>query len=102
MPKIQGGLPLPGDEAIKLGHKYRIASVEEFTSDVQGLKGIRVTLDGGKDEKIALALWLRSTVGKKSKLGSFVVALGDNTDNWIGKHIRFISWIERKREIEVV
>ena len=102
MGEIKGGLPLPGDEAVKVGQKYVVLTVEGFTSEVQGFVGYRVTLDGGKDNTIALPLWQRGTVGTKSKLGSFIIALGTNTDNWIGKTIRFKSWIEKKREIEVV
>lgn len=101
-PTIGTSLPLPGDEAVKLDKKYIILDVQEFTSEVQGLKGWRVTLDGGKDDILALALWSRDVASYYSKLGSFMSVLGNLTDNWVGKTIIFKSWTDRKREIEIV
>lgn len=101
-PTIGTSLPLPGDEAVKLDKKYAILEVKEFTSDVQLLKGWRVTLDGGKDALLALPLWEREIASPSSKLGAFLDKLGNETDAWINKVIIFKSWTEKKREIEVV
>lgn len=95
-------LPLPGDEAVKIGHKYTIITVEPFTSEVQQYNGWRVTLDGGKDNLIAIPLWQVEIAGRKSKFGAFIVALGNNPDKWIGKTIEFVTWAERNRQIKVV
>jgi len=95
-------LPLPGEETLKLGQKYVILSVEEFKSDVQGFLGWRVTLDGGKDDLLAIPLWVRDIVGRSSKLGAFLVALGQDSDSWNGHIIEFVKWQPRDREIKVV
>lgn len=95
-------LPLPGDEAVKLDKTYIILTVEPFTSEVQTFAGLRVTLDGGKDDLLAIPLWMRETVGRKSKCGAFLVALGRNLDSWVGKKIQFVKWQPKDREIKVV
>jgi len=95
-------LPLPGEEAIKLGKDYVIMSVDDFTSEVQNLHGWRVTLDGGKDDTLAIPLWFREVVSQRSKMGSFIAALGNDPDAWNGHTIQFVSWVDRNREIKVV
>ena len=102
MPEITGNQVLPGDEAIKEGKVYKIVSVEKFTSEVQMFSGYRVTLDGGKHDQIAIPLWERQTIGRRSKLGAFAYTLGLDTDKWVGKNIRIVFWIPRNRQIEVV
>ena len=92
-------LPLPGEEAIVLNKDYLIMSVEEFTSDVQGFFGWRVILDGGSNNLLAIALWVRDIVGRKSKLGAFIETLGNDPDGWVGKIIRFVSWVAKERAI---
>lgn len=95
-------LPLPGEEALILDKEYSIVSVEEFVSDVQQFYGWRVTLDGGSDNLLAFALWVRDIVGRKSKLGAFIAALGNDPDEWAGHIIKITRWVERDRAIEVV
>lgn len=102
MTTIATSLPLPGDEAVKLDKKYVILEAAEFTSEVQGLHGFKVTLDGGKDDILALALWSREVASRTSKIGSFLDKLGNELDKWVGKTIIFKSWTDKKREIEVV
>jgi len=102
MPKIEGELVLPGDEAIEEGKTYKILEVQEFTSQLQGFAGYRVILDAGKNDKLSIPLWKRSQIGRKSKLGAFVSVLGSNTDDWIDKTVRFITWQPRRRQIELV
>ena len=83
--------------------EYEIVNVEEVVTAVRGLHGLRVTLKELKtNQTFATMLWLRETVGEHSKLGAFVKALGDDTDKWIGKKIRIVSWKPRQREIELV
>jgi len=95
-------LPLPGEEALRLDHPYRIISVSQFTSELRNFPGLRVELDGGVNDHIVVTPWLRETVGRKSKIGAFILALGNDTDQWIGKVIIFRRWESRNREIEVV
>lgn len=95
-------LPLPGAEAIKVGQKYVILTVEEFVSELQNFEGWRVTLDGGKDNLLAIPLWYGETVSRTSKLGSFVDKLGNDYDKWIGKIIKFVKWSPKDNEITIV
>lgn len=87
--------------AAEEGKVYDIVSADEFSSAVRSFKGLRVTLKDLKGNEAVEALWLRSPVGPKSKLGSFVVVLGKDTKNWIGKRIRIISWKQGSRQIEL-
>lgn len=95
------------------GKTYTITGVEEVKTAVQGYSGIRVTMKSTnpKDKAdYATMLWLREVAGANSKLGAFMAAfkeaLGEdaayNTDSWVGKTIRFVSWQPRKRQIVVV
>ena len=102
MPKLKVVLALPGDEVIKVGKKYVIASVEEFTSDVNHYKGIRVTLVDDDGQASTSALWLGDVVNRASKLGAFIDSLGDDTDNWSGRIIQFETWTAKARKIRVL
>jgi len=95
-------IPLPGEEKLKLDHAYRIVSCEEFFSELRNYHGLRVTLNGGTDDLIAVPLWLRETAGRKSKIGAFVSVLGEDVDRWVGKVIVFREWKPRNRVIEEV
>jgi len=93
----------PGEEGIELGRKYQIKGVEDFISDLQKHEGLKVTLVDSAGDEIAIALWTgRKTVGRKSKFGSFAVALGGNPSQWIGKEIVFVSWTRGNRVIEKI
>ena len=83
------------------GKTYKITDAEEFASAVRGFRGLRVTLKDSEDNEYVEALWLRSPVGPKSKLGAFISILGKETKKWIGKNITFISWKEGNRVIEL-
>lgn len=95
-------LPLPGEEILKLNLPYAVMSVEPFKSEVNGYFGFRVVLDGGKDNVLSLALWYGETVGRKSKMGSFMVALGQDVLTWPLKIIKVISWNAKNRIVELV
>lgn len=101
MPKINveiaETLPEP-----KEGMIYTIAEAEPFTSQVRGYKGLRVAMTGQDGSTVVAALWTRDVAGEKSKLGSFITALGNDTDTWIGKKIKFTTWRQGDRKIEVV
>ena len=90
-------LPTPQEGGI-----YLIAKVEVFSSAVQGFKGVRVDLKDNKGKNFVESLWIRPIVGKTSKLGSFIAAMGKEESKWVGKKIRLIKWAARNREIEVV
>lgn len=84
------------------GRTYTITGVEMFTSKVQSYKGLRVTMVDDPGNMVVAPLWLRDEAGQRSKLGAFITALGANTDNWINKKIKFLSWRPKDREIQVV
>ena len=84
------------------GQTYTIRKVEAVTTQVRQFAGIRVELKGRGDEEVVEVLWMREVAGANSKLGSFMTALGKDTDKWIGQKIKFVKWGERNRQIEVV
>jgi len=84
------------------GQTYTIKKVESVTTQVRQFAGIRVELKGRGDENVVDVLWAREVAGANSKLGAFMTALGKDTDDWIGKKVRFVAWGERNRQIEVV
>lgn len=93
---------------------YKIIQCSDFVSpDKQ--KGIKVLFESlNKKDKTPYStiLWTRDNVGITSKLGAFVNALTPrdedgnfkemNTDDWIGRHIRVISWKSKQREIQAL
>lgn len=83
------------------GKVYEITGADEFSSAVRGFKGLRVQLKDKKGNEAVEALWLRSPVGPKSKLGAFITVLGKNTSEWIGKMVRFVTWKPGNRQIEL-
>jgi hypothetical protein len=101
MPKIDvelaEQLPEPAE-----GHTYTITAAELFTSQVRAYKGLRVNLKEEDGTEVVAPLWMRSIAGEKSKLGAFVKCLGDNTDSWLGKKIKFVAWRANNREINQV
>lgn len=94
--------------------KYEVVGVEEFVSPQQQ-KGIKVkakSLTSSDTSKYACILWVRDNVGINSKLGAFVVGLGeiDNEGNpiqtdakaWIGRKFLVVSWAEKNRQIQAI
>ena len=94
------------------GKTYIITKVEEVKTAVRGFNGIRVTMKSTNpkdNNEYATMLWLREVAGPGSKLGAFLMAfkkaLGENgtdTQHWVNKTIRIVSWQPRRREIVVV
>lgn len=91
-----------GPQDLTEGKEYEIASVEQVKTQLRGLDGLRVTCVDQDGEQATTMLWLRDTVSANSKLGAFITALGNNTDDWEGKIIYTRFWRDRNREIEVV
>jgi len=101
--KLKIQVPLPADEDLKLGTPYRIKRVEPFTSQLRGFEGIRVEIEEvGGTQALSIPLWQRELASRRSKIGAFVIALGDDTDKWIGKQIVFEAWARGNRVIKVV
>jgi hypothetical protein len=88
--------------SFEVGGVYTITQVEQVKTALRGFEGLRVTAVDEDGEEHAEMLWLRETVGNTSKLGAFVSVLGDDTDNWIGKRIRIVSWTPKNRQIALV
>lgn len=102
MPKINVEIAEQLPEPLE-GHIYQIHDPELFTSQVRSYKGLRVPMTDQQDQsEVVAALWTRDIAGEKSKLGSFIVALGNDTDTWNGKKIRILKWRPGERQIEVV
>jgi len=86
----------------KEGTIYTIGECELITTQVRSYKGLRVAMKAEDGTEVVTVLWMRDVAGEKSKLGSFISALGDDTDAWEGKKIRFVAWREGNRKIEVL
>jgi hypothetical protein len=102
MPKIKVEIAESLPEPIE-GHIYLITETELFTSPVRSYKGLRVSMKDVVDgTEVVAVLWMRDIAGEKSKLGSFVSVLGDESDSWVGKKIKFVTWRPGDRKIEVI
>jgi hypothetical protein len=101
MPKIDTEIAEQLPEPLE-GHIYKITAAELFTSQVKAYKGLRVNMEEANGTKVVAPLWMRSVAGERSKLGAFIKALGDTTEAWVGKNIKFKAWRQGNREIEVV
>jgi len=99
------------------GENYKVISVEEIKTAVQGFTGLRVKLEPDKrkandENEYTSMIWMREEAGIKSKLGAFIAAFADfyngdeekaiNTDNWLGHVIRVVNWEPRARELRVL
>ena len=98
-PKISVRLPNP--EPSKDGI-YTITNVEEVTVNTPSgpVNGFRVSLKDDNNNLYSTMLWNKETASKKSKIGSFVSALGPDTDNWINHRVLFSSWTEKDRVVK--
>ena len=92
-------LTLPGEEAIEIGKHYLIQEASEFHSDVQGYRGYRIVLDGGEDDVLVIPLWYKEVASRTSKLGSFMVALGEDIKTWKGKRVALLVWEDKNRKV---
>jgi len=90
-----------------------ISKAEVIKTQLRGYDGVRVVLSNTNCEECgrtqgletnehADMLWLRDNVGQKSKLGAFIIALGDDTDTWVGKRIVIKTWQSKVRAIQVL
>ncbi|GAI52674.1 unnamed protein product [marine sediment metagenome] len=101
MPKI-GTKVLEGADDVRIGVVYTILMVEEVETDVAKYHGLRVGLiDKDKDEG-SVMLWQRPITSPRSKLGSFLTLLENDTDKWTGKKIIFKDWRPGARLVELV
>jgi len=69
-----------------------------------GVKGVVVEIQGDDGQTYMETLWVpqRGVVGSNSKLGAFLVALGKNIKEWVGKRIRIAEWSPGNRQVEVL
>ena len=102
MPKITGQMVKPESAVNWIGEEYRINDVQQGTFGTGKQAGYRVKLVNDDGEVNSVMLWDTEEFTETSKLGSFVAALGDDTDTWIGCNIVFLSWTPRSRKIKVV
>jgi len=100
MPKV-GTKVQEGADDIGVGVIYTIITAEEVKTEKAAYNGIRVGLvDKDKDEG-SVMLWQRAVTSPRSKLGAFLVLLGDDTDKWLGKKVVFKDWQEGARLLEL-
>lgn len=91
-----------GADDVTEGVVYEIVNIENVDTEVQHLSGIRVSLKDVKGGDGNVMLWKRKVTGTGSKLGVFITQLGNNTDKWLHKFVKFNVWQDRRRELEVV
>jgi len=91
-----------GADDVQVGVFYEIVNVEELTTDVQFLSGIRVSLQDQKGGEGNVMLWKRKVTGTGSKLGAYITALGSNTDKWLHKWVVHEPWQTRSNVLTVV
>lgn len=101
MPKL-GTEVREGADDVAIGVSYEIVNVEEVTTEISFYKGIRVELMSKKADEGSVMLWQRPVTTAKSKLGAFITLLGDDTDKWLHKWIKFAEWRQGARIIELV
>jgi len=112
MVKLEANITKPTPDFHE-GLSGTISKVEVIKTQLKGYDGVRVVLSNTNCEECGKAqgldtndhaamLWLRDNVGQKSKLGTFIIALGDDTDNWVGKKIVIKTWQSKARAIQVL
>lgn len=96
------GTELGEGDTIELNVPYEIVNVEDnVTTEVRMLQGVRVEFVSVTGEVARIMCWKRATVGKGSKLGSMMVLLGTNTDDWLYRWVIFRDWVQGKRIVEL-
>jgi len=92
----------------KEGGKYEITKAEQVDVDIGNNQmkpaiSIEMKSTDKTDKRLYTeSLWLADTASSNSKLGSFLITLGNDTAKWIGKTIKFREWRNKNREIEVI
>ena len=89
------------------GKEYIITGATEKTiktNDGEKDAIVITMISDRKSDKIvySVTLWLSDNASLFSKLGSFINALGNDTDEYENKRIKIISWQNKNREIEVM
>lgn len=84
------------------GKTYRISSAKVTKTEVHDYEAVVVILESVPEGEVYnTMLWIQKTVSQRSKLGTFLNALGDDTDKWKGKVIEVVKWTEKDREIRI-
>lgn len=88
---------------IVTGKIYRVLKAEVITTPKQGYEAVEVELeDVPTGVKHGAMLWIEERLGRKTKAGSFILALGKDTNKWIGKTIEIVSWSDKEREVKLL
>lgn len=101
MTKLNTEVRENGDTIVE-GETYQIVVAEEVTTEARQFAGLRIHLVDVFGEEFVVMLWLRQITGKSSKAGTFITLLGNDTDLWVGKWIRFNQWQDRSRDIQLM
>lgn len=82
------------------GKAYTITQVT--TTKTRFGDGIRIQLTDDNGNVYEDILWLKAEVGEKSKLGAFIKTLGNDENQWVGKHIILEDWSDKNRTVSVI
>lgn len=100
MPRIGTKVQESGD-SVEEGVEYTISRVNWLPKSSAGFDNYRVMcVPDDSDEEHMINLWDREVATPRSKLGSFLITFGNNTDDWVGRRFRLIRWRDRERVIE--
>lgn len=93
---------------VQEGKEYVVEKVNEVevksgNKTFDALEVILRPMDKSDDKSYSLTLWLTDKASSTSKLGSFVTAFDSvNTDDWLEKVIKIVTWQDKNRIIEVL
>jgi len=88
---------------IEAGKSYRVIGAEVGPTEVKQYNAVAVYCERVPDGvEHNTMLWVQKKVGERTKLGTFLKVLGDDTDKWKGKVFEVVKWGEKDREIKLV
>ena len=88
---------------IEAGKSYRVTEAEVTETAVRQYHAVALFCERVPDGvEHNTMLWIQKVVGERTKLGTFLKTLGNNTDKWKGKVFEVVSWSEKNREIKLV
>lgn len=101
MPKINTQVRESGDDVVE-GEVYEVMSVEDIKTEANQFSCFRVGLRDSHSKEGTIMLWQRPITTHNSKLGVFIDTFGDDTDQWLKRKFKILSWKEKERKIERV
>jgi len=88
---------------IEPGKSYRVTDADVTETIVRQYHAVVVFCERVPDGvEHNTMLWIQKVVGERTKLGTFLKVLGNDTDKWKGKVFEVVKWSEKDREIKLV